>query len=225
MREAGEALGHQRLQPWPPASIPSLKAAEMCMQPSWMAGLGSAHSSFSEARSCQGSPDAMSRNGSQAADEIRSLSLHLPRSWLRVCFRCWVFCSFSQARRQASLVGSNPCPKCRPGLGGCENPVSTLSTPPPCNEGIPTPRGSDSLLAGSAGTAAPESHRFIDSSHLSVPLPQAVRSLGVPLLLHLEVIWDSKRLQSRELGHVVFFYFWPPTFRAEKVGSGPADMK
>ena len=109
MREAGEALGHQRLQPWPPASIPSLKAAEMCMQPSWMAGLGSAHSSFSEARSCQGSPDAMSRNGSQAADEIRSLSLHLPRSWLRVCFRCWVFCSFSPARRQASLVGSNPC--------------------------------------------------------------------------------------------------------------------
>lgn len=151
------------------------------MQPSWTAGLGSAHSSFSEARSCQGSPDAMSRNGSQAADGIRSLSLHLPRSWLRVCFRCWVFCSFSQARRQASLVGSNPCQKCRPRLGGCENPVSTLPTPLPRNEGIPTPRGSDSLLAGSAGTAAPESHRFIDSSHLSVPLPQAVRSLGVPL--------------------------------------------
>ena len=74
MREVSEALGHQRLQAWPPASLPALKAAEMCVQPSWMVGLICAYMRFSEVRSCQGSPDAMSRNGSQAADGIRSVT-------------------------------------------------------------------------------------------------------------------------------------------------------
>lgn len=135
---------------------------------------------------------------------------HLPRSWLCVCFRRWVFCSFSQARRQASLVGSNPCQECRPRLGGCENPVSTTTPPPTKASRLP---GAVTASWPALLARLPRSPTASSIHHISVcRCRRQCDLLAFHWLLHLEVIWDLKRLQSRELGRIVLCYFWPPTF-------------
>ena len=135
---------------------------------------------------------------------------HLPRSWLCVCFRRWVFCSFSQARRQASLVGSNPCQECRPRLGGYENPVSTTTPPPTKASRLP---GAVTASWPALLARLPRSPTASSIHHISVcRCRRQCDLLAFHWLLHLEVIWDLKRLQSRELGRIVLCYFWPPTF-------------